>query len=68
LEIKVKISRTKEIRKINVEKGSTVGFLLKKIKLNPDMLIVMSDNKPIPVDDVLNEYRELTIIEVSSGG
>jgi len=68
LEIKAKISRTKEARKINVEKGSTVGYLLKKIKLNPDMLIVMSGNRPIPVDDVLSEGQELTIIEVSSGG
>ena len=68
MEIKAKISRTKEARKINVEKGSTVGYLLKKIKLNPDMLIVMSGNRPIPVDDVLSEGQELTIIEVSSGG
>jgi sulfur carrier protein ThiS len=53
VEIKAKISRTKETRKINVE---------------TDTLVVMSDNKPIPVDDVLNEGQELTIIQVASGG
>ncbi len=68
MEIKAKISRTKETRKINIEPGSTVEYLLKKIKLKPDTLIVMSDSKPIPVDDVLNEGQELTIIQVASGG
>ena len=68
VEIKAKLSRTKETRKINVETGSTVEYLLKKIKLKPDTLIVMSNNKPIPVDDVLNENQELTIIQVASGG
>ena len=68
MEIKVKISRTKETREINVEPGSTVEYLLKKIKLKPDTLIVMSNNKPIPIDDVLNNNQELTIIQVASGG
>jgi len=68
VEIKAKISRTKETRKINVEPGSTVEYLLKKIKLKPDTLIVMSKNKPIPIDDVLNNNQELIIIQVASGG
>ena len=68
MEIKAKISKTKETRKINIEAGSTVEYLLKKIKLKPDTLIVMSDNKPIPIDDVLNDDQELTIIQVASGG
>jgi len=68
VEIKAKLSRTKEMRKINVETGSTVEHLLKKIKLKPDTLIVMSNNKPIPIDDVLNNNQELTIIQVASGG
>lgn len=68
MEIKAKISRTKETRKINVETGSTVEYLLNKIKLKPDTLIVMSNNKPIPIDDILNDDQELTIIQVASGG
>ena len=68
MEIKARISRTKETRKINVEPGSTVEYLLKKIKLKPDTLIVMSKNKPIPIDDVLNNNQELIIIQVASGG
>jgi len=68
VEIKAKISRTKETRKINVETGSTVEYLLNKIKLKPDTIIVMSNNKPIPIDDILNDDQELTIIQVASGG
>ncbi len=68
MEIKAKISRTKETRKINVETGSTVEYLLNKIKLKPDTIIVMSNNKPIPIDDILNDDQELTIIQVASGG
>ena len=68
MEIKAKLLRTKETRKIDLETGSTVEYFLKKIKLKPDTLIVMSNNKPIPVDDVLNEGQELTIIQVASGG
>ena len=68
MEIKAKLLRTKETKKINLETGSTVEYLLKKIKLKPDTLIVMSNNKPIPLDDVLNDGQELTIIQVASGG
>ena len=68
MEIKAKLLRTKETKKINLETGSTVEYLLKKIKLKPDTLIVMSNNKPIPIDDALNDGQELTIIQVASGG
>ena len=53
---------------INLEKGSTVEHLLKKIKIKPDTIIVMSNNKPIPIDDILKNNQELTIIQVASGG
>ena len=68
MEIKVKLLRTKETKKIYLETGSSVDHLLKKIKLKPDTLIVISNNKPIPVDDILNGGQELTIIQVASGG
>jgi len=68
VEIKAKISKTKGTRMINLEKGSTVEHLLKKIKIKPDTIIVMSNNKPIPIDDILKNNQELTIIQVASGG
>ena len=68
LKIRVKLSRTKEIKKIDLKTGSTVGELLQKIRIKPDTIIVMSGDTLIPVDDVLNDGQELTIIQVSSGG
>ena len=55
MKINVKITRTGETKKLILERGSTVGYLLEKIKVKPDTIIVMSDNKPIPVDDILTE-------------
>ena len=68
VKIKVKLSRINKIKEVNLEKGSTIEDLLKKINLKPDTLIVMNKDKPIPIDDNLNDSQELTIIQVSSGG
>lgn len=68
MKINVKMTKTGETKKIVLEKGSTVGDLLKKIKVKPDTIIVISKDKPIPVDDVLNEDQEILIIKVASGG
>ena len=68
MKIRVKLSRKKEIKEINLEKGSTVLDLLKHLKLKPDTIIVMNNNLPIPVDDVLEDKQNLSIIQVSSGG
>ena len=68
MKINVRITKTDETKKIILEKGSTVEDLLKKINVKPDTIIVMSKDKPIPVDDVLDENQELIILQVASGG
>jgi sulfur carrier protein ThiS len=68
MKIKVTLSRTKQNRNVDLETGSTVNDLLKKLELKPDTLIVMSNNTPIPIDDVLTDNQEILIIQVSSGG
>ena len=68
MKITITISRTREIEDIQLNKGSTVNDLLKKINLKPDTLIVMSNNTPVPIDDVLTDGQTLTILQVSSGG
>ena len=68
MKIKVKLSRINKTKEVNLEKGSTIEELLRKINLKPDTLIVMSKDKPVPIDDTLNDGQELTIIQVSSGG
>ena len=68
MEITVKLSRKKEIKKINLQKEPIVLDILKKINLKPDTVIVLSENKPISVDEELKDGQKLTILQVSSGG
>jgi sulfur carrier protein ThiS len=59
---------SKTNKEIEMQKGSTIIELLKKMQLKPDTLIVLRDNKPIPIDDMLENDQELQIIQVASGG
>ena len=68
LKIRVKISRTNEIKEVNLETGTTIQDLLKKIDIKPDTVIVINNDNPIPIDDELVDGEELTILQVSSGG
>jgi len=68
VEITVKLSRTKEIKKINLQKEPIVLDMLKKINLKPDTVVVLSENKPISIDEELKDGQKLTILQVSSGG
>jgi sulfur carrier protein ThiS len=68
VKISVKLSREKETKEIDLKDGSTVMDLLKKLNLKPDTLIVLNNDLPIPVDDVLKDKQNLSIILVSSGG
>lgn len=68
VEIKVKLSRSNEKMEIQLEKKSIIDDLLKKLNLRPDTVVVMNKDKPIPIDDVLTDGQELTILQVSSGG
>jgi len=68
VKISVELSREKVKKEIDLEEGSTVLDLLKKLKLKPDTIIVMNNNMPIPDDDILHDNQSLSIITVSSGG
>jgi len=62
------LSRTKETKKLKFEKGLTVEHILKKLNIKPDTVIVMSKNRPVPIDDEIKDEQELIILQVSSGG
>ena len=68
MNITVTLSKTKEKIKLEFEKVLTVEQVLKKLNLKPDTVIVMSKNRPIPIDDEIEDGLELTILQVSSGG
>ena len=68
MKIKIKLSRTNETKELKTEEGTTINDVLKKIDLKPDTVIVMENDKPLPIDDKIKDRQELTIIQVSSGG
>ena len=68
MKISVKISREKDVKEIDLKDGSTVMDLLKKLNLKPDTLIVLNNDLPIPIDELLKDKQNLSIIMVSSGG
>jgi sulfur carrier protein ThiS len=68
MKITVKIVPEKSTREVDIKKGTSVSDLLRKIHLRPDMFIVLKNNTPIPIDDVLNDEQELCLLQVASGG
>lgn len=68
MKITVKIKRKNETKHVELKEQSTIQELLEKINIKPDSVIVMSQNKPVPIDDTLVDGQELTILQVASGG
>ena len=68
MKIRIKLQRSEEKQDINVESNATVQDILKKLDIKPDTVIVMHNHKPIPIDEILSDNQELTILQVSSGG
>jgi sulfur carrier protein len=53
---------------IDVKKNTSVTEILEKLQIKPDTVIVTKNNIPIPIDEKLDEAKELKIIQVASGG
>ena len=68
MKIHIKLLPKNVTDEIDLECGSKMYDLLKKINLKPDNIIILRDNTPVPVDDILTEEQELVIIQVASGG
>jgi len=68
LKIHIKLLPKNVTDEIDLECGSKMYDLLKKINLKPDNIIILRGNTPVPVDDAITEEQELTIIQVASGG
>jgi len=68
VKITVSIEPAKNKKQVEVPKGSKVLDIIQKINLKPDAVIVLLDNIPIPVDEILNDEQKLNIIQVASGG
>ena len=68
MKIRVKLIPQNISQEIEIMKGSTIIDLLRTIHRRPDSVIVLKNKTPLPVDDVIPDDQELTIIQVASGG
>ena len=66
--IKAVLSPEKNEKKIELLENSTALDMLKTLDLNPDVMIVIRNEVPIPVDEKLKDKDVLNIIRVVSGG
>jgi sulfur carrier protein ThiS len=68
MKIRVKFIPQNTSQEIDIKNGSTVIDLLRTIHRRPDSVIVLKNKTPLPVDDVILDDQELSIIQVASGG
>ena len=67
-EIRVFLQKQKERRKIRIGTDHKLTELLVELDIPPDGIIAFTAGSPIPLDDVIWDYDEITIVTVSSGG
>ena len=68
VKITVKILPINIKKEIEIKSGSKISDIIKRIDMKPDSVIILKENTPIPIDDVLNTDQELKIVQVASGG
>jgi len=68
VKIKVTLIRTNKTLTLNLSKGSKGEHILKQINLKPDTVIIMSNNRPVPIDEKIKDKQDYSILQVSSGG
>ncbi|HEC95327.1 MAG TPA: MoaD/ThiS family protein [Thermoplasmatales archaeon] len=68
MRIQVKTLPENTTREYNISEPATVEKLLGEMQLKPDAVIAMRNNKPIPLDDRIDEDDKLTLIKIASGG
>ena len=68
VKIKVKILPDNSTKEVDIKPGSKVYDVLKEMQIKPDTVIVVRNDTPIPVDDIVDKDQKLKIIQVASGG
>ena len=68
MKIRVTLIPQNTSQEIEIKRGSTVTDLLRTIHRRPDSVIVLKNKTPLPVDDVILDDQELSIVQVASGG
>lgn len=64
--MKLFIEKDDEDKEISFE--GTADELLKKLKINPETCIIVKNNEIITEEESINDYDEVKILSVISGG
>lgn len=67
MQIKVKVMGEKE-KMLKVKPNSTVLKIIKKLKMNPEIVVVKKNDRIVPLEETLKEGDKVEIIRVISGG
>lgn len=68
MKIRVKLIPQNISQEIEIQRGSTIIDLLRILHRRPDSVIVLKNKTPLPVDDIIPDAQELSIVQVASGG
>ena len=68
MKIQVKLIPQNTAQVLNIKEGATVLDLLQVLHRRPDSVIVLNNKTPLPVDDVIPDTKELSVVQVASGG
>jgi sulfur carrier protein ThiS len=68
LEVKISLPQRRTIEKMIIPENETVGSVIKKLGYDPDTIVVLFKNRPIPETTEITEDIELTVLEITSKG
>jgi sulfur carrier protein ThiS len=68
MKVNVKLLPERDVRTVELEKGADGFKLLSAVGINPENVIIIRGDKPIPVDSKIRQGDDLKVIRVVSGG
>jgi len=69
MNIKIRMLPTrKKLKVLELQKGASVEDAIRALGLFPDAWIAVRDERPLPLDEPLEDGDELKLVSVVSGG
>jgi sulfur carrier protein ThiS len=68
MKVQIRFVPQNTTQEVNLERGATVTDLLRMLHRRPDSVIVLKNKTPVPIDDIVPDGQELSILQVASGG
>ncbi len=68
MKVKIFFEKGNARKSIEVSKGQTIESALKKLKINPQTVIVVKNGEVVPEQETLQDKDSLKILSVKLGG